>query len=65
LSDAIAAGMTYVAGSGRWSVTGATALSDSGATTGTRAQHHYSTYTAGSNTFAATLAQVPAGNPAR
>ena len=28
LTDALPAGMTYVAGSGRWSVTGATALSD-------------------------------------
>jgi trimeric autotransporter adhesin len=61
LSDAIPAGMTYVASSGRWSVTGATALSDSGATTGTAPNTITSTYTAGSNTFAATVAQVPAG----
>jgi len=37
--------MTYVAGSGRWSVTGATALSDSGATTGTAPNTITSTYT--------------------
>ncbi len=61
LSDVIPAGMTYVAGSGRWSVTGATALSDSGGTTGTAPNTITSTYTAGSNTFAATVAQVPAG----
>src|SRR6267154_10267 len=61
LSDAIPAGMTYVAGSGRWSVTGATALSDSGGTSGTAPNTITSTYTAGSNTFAATVAQVPAG----
>ena len=35
LSDALPAGMTYVAGSGRWSVTGATALSDGVALDGT------------------------------
>ena len=61
LSDAIPAGMTYVAASGRWSVTGATALSDSGGTSGTAPNTITSTYTAGSNTFAATVAQVPAG----
>src|SRR6266480_2231505 len=53
--------MTYVAASGRWSVTGATALSDSGGTSGTAPNTITSTYTAGSNTFAATVAQVPAG----
>jgi uncharacterized repeat protein (TIGR01451 family) len=61
LSDVIPAGMTYVAGSGRWSVTGATALSDTGGSTGTAPNTVTSTYTAGSNTFAATVAQVPAG----
>src|SRR5207248_4563183 len=61
LSDAIPAGMTYVAASGRWSVTGATALSDGGGTSGTAPNTITSTYTAGSNTFAATVAQVPAG----
>jgi uncharacterized repeat protein (TIGR01451 family) len=61
LSDVIPAGMTYVAGSGRWSVTGATALSDTGGSTGTAPNTITSTYTAGSTTFAATVAQVPAG----
>jgi len=60
-SDVIPAGMTYVAASGRWSVTGATALSDTGGSTGTAPNTITSTYTAGSNTFAATVAQVPAG----
>src|SRR3984893_6817198 len=57
LSDAIPAGMTYVANSGRWSVTGATALSDSGGSSGSAPNTITSTYTAGSNTFAATAAQ--------
>ena len=35
LTDALPVGMTYVAGSGRWSVTGATALSDGVALDGT------------------------------
>jgi len=61
LSDVIPAGMTYVAASGRWSVTGSTALSDTGGSTGTAPNTITSTYTAGSNTFAATVAQVPAG----
>src|SRR2546430_3969801 len=46
LSDAIPAGMTYVAASGRWSVTGATALSDGGGTSGTAPNTITSTYTA-------------------
>ena len=61
LTDAIPTGMTYVAGSGRWSVTGATALSDTGGTSGTAPNTITSTYTAASNTFTATLAQVTAG----
>lgn len=61
LSDAIPSGMTYVAGSGRWSVTGATALSDTGGTSGTVPNTITSSYTGASNTFAATLAQVTPG----
>jgi uncharacterized repeat protein (TIGR01451 family) len=61
LSDGIPAGMTYVAGSGRWSVTGATALSDTGGTSGSAPNTITSTYTGASNTFAATLAQVTPG----
>jgi uncharacterized repeat protein (TIGR01451 family) len=61
LTDAIPTGLTYVAGSGRWSVTGATALSDTGGTTGTAPNTITSSYTGASNTFTATLAQVTAG----
>jgi trimeric autotransporter adhesin len=61
VTDAIPTGMTYVAGSARWSVTGATALSDTGGTTGTVPNTITSTYTLGSNTWTATLAQVTAG----
>lgn len=61
LSDAIPAGMTYVANSGRWSVTGNTALSDTGGSSGTAPNTLTSTYTSGSNTYAVTLAQVTAG----
>jgi uncharacterized repeat protein (TIGR01451 family) len=61
LTDAIPTGLTYVAGSGRWSVTGATALSDTGGTSGTAPNTITSSYTAASNTFTATLAQVTAG----
>ncbi len=61
ISDPIPAGLTYVAGSARWSVTGATALSDTGASSGTAPNTLTSTYTAGTTTFAATLAQVTPG----
>jgi trimeric autotransporter adhesin len=61
LTDAIPTGMTYVAGSGRWSVTGSTALSDTGGTTGTAPNTITSSYTSGTNTWTATLAQVTAG----
>lgn len=61
ISDAIPAGLTYVAGSARWSVTGATALSDTGGTSGSAPNTLTSLYTAGTTTFAATLAQVTPG----
>lgn len=61
LTDIIPTGMTYVAGSARWSVTGSTALSDSGGTTGTAPNTITSSYTSGSTTWAATLAQLTAG----
>jgi uncharacterized repeat protein (TIGR01451 family) len=61
ITDVIPAGMSYVATSARWSVTGTTALSDAGATAGTAPNTLVSSYTAGSKTFLATLAQVAAG----
>jgi len=61
LSDVVPTGMTYVANSGRWSVTGVTALSDTGAAAGTAPNTLASQYTAGSKTYAVTLAQVTAG----
>ena len=61
ITDVVPAGMTYVAGSARWSATGATALSDAGATSGTAPNTLTSSYTAASTTWTATLAQVTAG----
>lgn len=61
ITDPIPAGMSYVAGSGRWSVTGTTALSDTGGTDGTAPNSATSSYTAASNTFSVTLAQVAPG----
>ena len=61
LTDVIPTGMTYVASSGRWSVTGSTALSDTGGTTGTAPNTITSGYTAATNTLVATLAQVTPG----
>lgn len=61
ITDPIPAGMTYVANSGRWSVTGTTALSDTGGTSGTAPNTLTSTYTSSSNTYAVTIAQVAAG----
>jgi len=61
LTDVIPTGMTYVAGSGRWSVTGSTALSDTGGTIGTAPNTITSSYTAATNTLVATLAQVTPG----
>ena len=61
ISDVVPAGMTYVANSGRWSVTGATALSDSGGTSGSAPNTLTSQYTAAGTTFSVTLAQVAPG----
>ncbi|HUX74102.1 MAG TPA: hypothetical protein VMV25_09465 [Steroidobacteraceae bacterium] len=61
VSDPLAVGLTYVAGSGRWSVTGATALSDSGGSAGTAPNTITSTYTSGSTTLQYVLSQVTAG----
>jgi trimeric autotransporter adhesin len=63
ISDVIPAGMTYVAGFSKWSVTGATALSDT--TTPTASGFAPNTLTSSYNpvtkVFLATLAQVTAG----
>jgi trimeric autotransporter adhesin len=61
ISDQLPVGLTYVAGSARWSVTGATALSDSNGSSGTSPNTLTSSYTAGTRTFLATLAQVTPG----
>ena len=61
LSDPLPAGLAYVAGSGRWSVTGATALSDTGVSTGTAPNTITSTYTNGTTTLAYVLSQVTPG----
>ena len=60
ISDNIPAGMLYVANSARWSVTGVTALSDSGGTTaGPGGNTVTSNYTG--TTFTATINQVTQG----
>ena len=61
LSDIIPTGLTYVANSGRWSATGASALSDTGGTSGSAPNTLTSQYTAGSKTYAVSLSQVSAG----
>ena len=61
ISDAIPVGMTYVAGSARWSVTGSTTAIDTGAAVGTAPNQVTSSYTSGTKTFLATLSQVTAG----
>ncbi len=61
LNDALPAGLTYVTGSGRWSVTGTTALSDSGGSTGTAPNTITSTYTTGTSTLKYVLSQVTSG----
>lgn len=59
--DIIPAGMTYVAGSGRWSVTGAAALSDSNGSSGSAPNTITSSYTSGTTTLKYILAQVTPG----
>lgn len=61
INDTVPAGLTYAAGSARWSVTGATALSDIGGTSGTTPNTLTSSYTAGTKLFTVTLAQVVPG----
>ena len=62
ISDAIPGGLTYVPGSARWSVTGSSvALSDTNGSSGTSPNTLTSSYTGGTKTFLATLAQVTAG----
>ena len=60
LGDILPAGMTYVAGSGLWSVTGATALSDGAALDGTAPTIDYQVAT-GSNVVTALISTVAAG----
>ncbi|MDB5890008.1 MAG: hypothetical protein JWP47_839 [Polaromonas sp.] len=61
ISDPIPAGLNYVPGSARWSVTGASTPIDTGASVGTAPNTLTSAYTPGNATFAATLAQVTPG----
>ena len=61
ITDIIPAGMTYVPNSARWTVTGATALSDAGGSSGSAPNTLISSYTIGTKTFLATLNQVTAG----
>jgi uncharacterized repeat protein (TIGR01451 family) len=61
ITDILPAGLTYTTGSTRWSVTGATALSDSGGPNGTAPNTVTSSYTSGTRTLLVTLNQVAAG----
>lgn len=61
ITDVLPAGLTYTAGSARWSVTGATALSDSGGSSGSAPNTLTSSYTVGTKTLLVTLNQVTAG----
>lgn len=61
ITDILPAGLTYTAGSARWSVTGATALSDGGGSSGTAPNTLTSGYTLGTKTLLLTLNQVTAG----
>lgn len=61
ISDVVPTGMTYVGGSARWSVTGSTALSDTGGSVGSAPNTLTSSYTGGTRTFLATIANVAAG----
>jgi trimeric autotransporter adhesin len=59
LTDALPTGMTYTAGTGRWSVSGATALTDAAAGDPTGIAYDFGATTAGAVT--ATIATVAAG----
>lgn len=61
ITDILPAGLTYTAGTARWSVTGATALSDSGGASGSAPNTLTSGYTLGTKTLLVTLNQVTAG----
>ena len=61
ITDVLPAGLNYTAGSARWSATGATALSDSGGSSGTAPNTLTSGYTLGTKTLLITLNQVTAG----
>ena len=61
IGDALPAGMTYVAGSGRWSVTGATALTDATGDVQPAAGSPHIDYSVTSNTVTAIVDQVGAG----
>jgi uncharacterized repeat protein (TIGR01451 family) len=59
LTDTLPSGMTYTAGTGRWSVSGATALTDAAAGDPTGIAYDFGATTAG--TVTATIASVAAG----
>src|SRR6266704_3032053 len=61
IGDALPAGMTYVAGSGRWSVTGVTALTDATGDLQPAAGTPHIDYSAAGNTVTAIIDQVAAG----
>lgn len=61
LTDLIPAGMTYVAGSGRWSVTGAAVLTDLGAADAQGIVPNTIVYDVTANTMTAVIAQVVPG----
>ncbi|HWX55765.1 MAG TPA: hypothetical protein VN176_14350 [Verrucomicrobiae bacterium] len=61
MSDALPAGMTYVAGSGRWSVTGATALTDATGDVQPAAGTPHIDYSVTGSTITAIVDQVAAG----
>src|SRR5258708_585272 len=61
ISDALPAGMTYVAGSGRWSVTGATALTDATGDVQPAAGSPHIDYSVTGSTVTAIVDQVAAG----
>src|SRR3984893_2568660 len=61
IGDALPAGMTYVAGSGRWSVTGATALTDATGDLQPAAGSPHINYSVTGNTITAIVDQVATG----
>src|SRR6267154_780417 len=61
IGDALPAGMTYVAGSGRWSVTGATALTDATGDVQPAAGSPHIDYSVTANTVTAIVDQIAAG----